>query len=62
MTKYTKMAVPEAHIGFLPDVGVTHLLSVTSPELKLHVGLTSMALAGTDALHCHPTDVCALAE
>jgi enoyl-CoA hydratase/carnithine racemase len=58
VTERTKMAMPETRIGFLPDVGATHFLSVMPIELELYVGLTGITLTGADALQCHLADIC----
>lgn len=50
VTERSRLGMPEVAIGFVPDVGGTHLLSRAPGELGTHLGLTGgMATAG-DAL------------
>lgn len=50
VTERTKAGMPETSIGFVPDVGGTHLLSRAPGELGTHAGLTAAFLSGPDAL------------
>jgi enoyl-CoA hydratase/carnithine racemase len=61
-TSRTKIAMPETRIGLLPDVGATHFLAVMPVETELYVGLTGVALSGTDAVHCGLADICVPGE
>jgi enoyl-CoA hydratase/carnithine racemase len=62
VTERTKIAMPETRIGFLPDVGATHFLSVMPVEIELYVGLTGVTLSGADALRCQLADICVPAD
>ncbi len=50
VTERTKVGMPETGIGFVPDVGGTHLLSHAPGELGTHVALTAANLSGPDAI------------
>jgi enoyl-CoA hydratase/carnithine racemase len=50
VTDRSKIAMPEAGIGFVPDVGGTHLLSRAPDLLGLHAGLTGAPFSGSDAI------------
>jgi enoyl-CoA hydratase len=50
VTERTKVGMPETGIGFVPDVGGTHLLSRAPGELGTHVALTAAKLSGSDAI------------
>ena len=50
VTERTKVGMPETGIGFVPDVGGTHLLSRTPGELGTHVALTAGTFSGSDAI------------
>lgn len=50
VTERTKVGMPETAIGFVPDVGGTHLLSQAPGELGTHVALTAGNLTGPDAI------------
>lgn len=50
VTDRTRLAMPEVGIGFVPDVGGTHLLSRVPDGLGLYAGLTAAHLRGADAL------------
>ena len=45
------IGMPETTIGFVPDVGGTHLLSRAPGELGTHLALTAGSVGATDALH-----------
>ncbi|HTH16483.1 MAG TPA: enoyl-CoA hydratase/isomerase family protein [Magnetospirillum sp.] len=47
-TERTVFAMPEAAIGFFPDVGATHFLSRAPGRLGLYLGLTGVRLSGAD--------------
>jgi len=57
VTERTKIAMPETRIGFLPDVGATHFLSVMPVEVELYLGLTGVSLSGADALRLKLADL-----
>jgi enoyl-CoA hydratase len=50
VTDTTKMAMPEVGIGFVPDVGGTHILSRAPGNLGLHAALTGAPFSGSDAI------------
>lgn len=50
VTERTRMGMPETRIGFVPDVGGTHLLSRAPGELGTHAALTAANLSGADAI------------
>lgn len=49
-TERTLFAMPEAAIGFFPDVGATHFLSRCPGHIGLYCGLTGARLGAADAL------------
>ena len=55
-TERTRLAMPEVGIGFLPDVGSTHLLSAAPGELGTHAALTGEAMGAADAMLCGLAD------
>jgi enoyl-CoA hydratase len=50
VTDTTKLAMPEVGIGFIPDVGGTHLLAHSPGGLGLYAALTGSTLSGADAI------------
>ncbi len=56
VTERTRLAMPEVGIGFVPDVGSTHLLSAAPGELGTHAALTGEAMGAADALLCGLAD------
>ncbi|WP_287015882.1 enoyl-CoA hydratase/isomerase family protein [Gordonia sp. (in: high G+C Gram-positive bacteria)] len=50
VTDRTRLAMPEVGIGFVPDVGGTHLLARVPDNLGVYAGLTAGQLSGADAL------------
>ncbi|MDI3406756.1 enoyl-CoA hydratase/isomerase family protein [Streptomyces cavernicola] len=52
VTERSRVAMPEAGIGFVPDVGGTRLLGRAPGELGTHLALTADAMTGPDALYC----------
>ena len=51
VTDKTKLAMPEAGLGFFPDVGGTWLLARAPGEIGTYFGLTGQVMNGPDALH-----------
>jgi enoyl-CoA hydratase len=51
VTERTKLAMPEAGLGFFPDVGGTWLLSHSPGEIGTYFGLTGQTMNGPDAIH-----------
>ncbi|MFD4630991.1 enoyl-CoA hydratase/isomerase family protein [Streptomyces sp. NPDC058284] len=56
VTERSRVAMPETGIGFVPDVGGTHLLTRTPGELGTHLALTGSAVGAGDALLCGLAD------
>ncbi|MFF2411250.1 enoyl-CoA hydratase/isomerase family protein [Streptomyces sp. NPDC058092] len=56
VTERSRVAMPETGIGFVPDVGGTHLLSAAPGELGTHLALTADAVGAADALLCGLAD------
>ncbi len=56
VTERTRLAMPEVGIGFVPDVGSTHLLSAAPGELGAHAALTGEAMGAADAMLCGLAD------
>jgi len=62
VTERSKIAMPEVGIGFIPDVGGTHLLAHAPGELGTHLGLTTARMDAGDAIaagfadHYMPSD------
>ncbi|QFG20215.1 enoyl-CoA hydratase/isomerase family protein [Actinomadura sp. WMMB 499] len=52
VTERTAIAMPETGIGFVPDVGGTHLLAAAPGELGVHLALTTARMGAGDALLC----------
>jgi enoyl-CoA hydratase len=50
VTSTTQIAMPEARIGLIPDVGATWLLSRTPGETGTYLGLTGAPIGAADAL------------
>ena len=50
VTERTRLGMPETGIGFVPDVGGTHLLAKAPGELGTHVALTAGMVGGADAI------------
>lgn len=50
VTDRTRLAMPEVGIGFVPDVGGTHLLARVPDELGTYAALTGGTLSGADAI------------
>ena len=56
VTERTRLAMPEARIGFLPDVGATFLLAAAPGECGTHAALTGEAMGAADAILCGLAD------
>ncbi|GAA3718527.1 enoyl-CoA hydratase/isomerase family protein [Gordonia hankookensis] len=50
VTDRTRLAMPEVGIGFVPDVGGTHLLARVPQGLGAYAALTARSLSGADAI------------
>ncbi|MEV3870639.1 enoyl-CoA hydratase/isomerase family protein [Streptomyces sp. NPDC049906] len=56
VTERSDIAMPETGIGFVPDVGGTHLLALAPGELGTHLALTGARIGAADALLCGLAD------
>ncbi|MGW8887523.1 enoyl-CoA hydratase/isomerase family protein [Streptomyces sp. NPDC055749] len=56
VTERSRVAMPETGIGFVPDVGGTHLLASAPGELGTHLALTGQAVGAADAVLCGLAD------
>ncbi|MFB8105770.1 enoyl-CoA hydratase/isomerase family protein [Streptomyces sp. NPDC056007] len=56
VTERSRVAMPETAIGFVPDVGGTHLLAAAPGELGTHLALTGRSMGAADALLCGLAD------
>lgn len=50
VTERSRIGMPETGIGFVPDVGGTHLLSRAPGETGTHLALTGALMSGADAI------------
>lgn len=57
-TERSKVAMPEAGLGFFPDVGGTWLLSHAPGEVGTYYGLTGNTMNGVEAVYTGLADVC----
>jgi enoyl-CoA hydratase len=57
-TERSKVAMPEAGLGFFPDVGGTWLLSHAPGEVGTYYGLTGNTMNGNEAVYIGLADVC----
>ena len=62
VTEKTLVAMPEASIGFLPDVGGTYLLGNAPDEFGTYAGLTGARLGAADAILCGLADIFVTAD
>ncbi|MFJ5277731.1 enoyl-CoA hydratase/isomerase family protein [Streptomyces parvulus] len=56
VTERSRIAMPETGIGFVPDVGGTHLLALAPGELGTYLALTGAPIGAADALLCELAD------
>jgi enoyl-CoA hydratase len=56
VTERSELAMPETAIGFVPDVGGTHLLGTAPDELGTYLGLTGRRIRAGDAIFCGLAD------
>ncbi|HEY0235399.1 MAG TPA: enoyl-CoA hydratase/isomerase family protein [Afipia sp.] len=61
-TERSKVAMPEAGLGFFPDVGGTWLLSHAPGEIGTYFGLTGNIMNGAEAVYIGLSDVCIAAK
>src|SRR3954467_877555 len=57
VTDRTRLAMPEAGLGFFPDVGGTWLLSHAPGEIGTYFGLTGQIMNGPDAVYAGFADL-----
>jgi len=57
VTERSQLAMPETAIGFIPDVGGTHLLGTAPGEIGTYMGLTGGRIGAADAIQCGLADV-----
>ncbi len=62
VTERSLLAMPETAIGFIPDVGGTHLLGAAPGEVGTYMGLTGSRLGAADAILCGLADTMIRAE
>ncbi|MBB4981272.1 enoyl-CoA hydratase [Streptomyces sp. SFB5A] len=58
VTERSRVAMPETGIGFVPDVGGTHLLGRAPGELGTHLALTGAHAGAADAILTGLADAC----
>jgi enoyl-CoA hydratase len=56
VTERTRAAMPEAGIGFFPDIGATWLLGRAPGEIGTFLGLTGESIGGADAIYAGLAD------
>ena len=56
VTERSQLAMPETAIGFIPDVGGTHLLGTAPGEIGTYMGLTGSRVGAADAILCGLAD------
>ena len=56
VTERTELAMPETAIGFVPDVGGTHLLGTAPDEFGTYLGLSGSRIGAADAIHSRLAD------
>ncbi|MEU5979144.1 enoyl-CoA hydratase/isomerase family protein [Streptomyces sp. NPDC047315] len=56
VTERSRVAMPETGIGFVPDVGGSHLLALAPGELGTHLALSGAQIGPGDALLCGLAD------
>lgn len=62
VTERSQLAMPETAIGFLPDVGGTHLLGTAPEELGTYLALTGSRIGAADAIFCDLADALVLSD
>jgi enoyl-CoA hydratase len=60
VTERSELAMPETAIGFVPDVGGTHLLGTAPDELGTYLALTGSRIGAADAVFCRLADTVVL--
>jgi enoyl-CoA hydratase len=62
VTERSELAMPETAIGFVPDVGGTHLLGTAPDELGTYLALTGSRIGAADAIFCRLADTVVLSR
>jgi enoyl-CoA hydratase len=62
VTERSQLAMPETAIGFIPDVGGTHLLGTAPGEIGTYMGLTGGRIGAGDAIQCWLADMMARSQ
>lgn len=62
VTERSLLAMPETSVGFIPDVGGTHLLGAAPGEIGTYMGLTGSRIGAADAILCGLADTMVRAE
>jgi enoyl-CoA hydratase len=57
VTERSTVAMPEASIGFMPDVGSTRVLADAPGEIGLYLGLTAARMSAADAIYAGFADM-----
>lgn len=57
VTERSAIAMPEASIGYFPDVGVSYLLARAPGYLGPHLALTGDRIGAADAMYCGLADI-----
>ncbi len=57
VTERSTLAMPETAIGFVPDVGGTHLLGTAPHRSGVYLGLTGARIGASDAIACGLADM-----
>ena len=57
VTERSALAMPETRIGFIPDVGGTHLLARAPGRLGEYLALTGATMSAADAIHAGFADL-----
>ena len=57
VTERSAVAMPEAGIGFFPDVGVSYLLARAPGYVGTHLELTGDRIGAADAIYCGLADI-----
>ncbi|MFP4894001.1 enoyl-CoA hydratase/isomerase family protein [Paraburkholderia sp. EG304] len=61
-TERSKLAMPEARIGLVPDVGASHFLSRLPAGAALYLALSGATLSGPESVSLGLADVCVPSE
>jgi enoyl-CoA hydratase len=62
VTERSQLAMPETAIGFVPDIGGTHLLGTAPDEFGTYLGLTGSRIGAADAIFSGLADAMVLSR